>query len=58
MELTLKKDGMEAQYQESRIRMGADEVRQECSGCSVSVSGLGIVIEGDLTVHGVITEGG
>lgn len=56
MELALKKDGMEAQYQESRIQMGAEEVRQECSGCSISVSSLGVVIEGDLTVHGVVTS--
>ncbi len=58
MELALKKDGMEAQYQGSRIQVGAEEIRQECCGCSVSVGGFGIVIDGDLTVHGAITESG
>ncbi|RKI90428.1 hypothetical protein D7V94_13415 [Parablautia intestinalis] len=59
MELILKKDGMKAQYQGSLLQMGEDAVKQECAGCSISVSGDGVVIEGNLNVHGAVTsEGG
>lgn len=55
-ELTLKKDGLSAEYRGSRIKMEETVVNLECGGCSISLNESGIQIKGNLNVDGVVSS--
>lgn len=57
MIITIKKDEALLEYKENKIKVTEDEILAECKGKNIKVSESGVEIQGDLLVHGAITQG-
>lgn len=55
MTVMVKPDELAAEYEESRLRVGASSVELESGGNRIAVGDGGVVIDGNLTIHGDTT---
>lgn len=57
MVIAIKKDEASIEYKDSSMKLTEDELFFECKGKNIKIAESGIEMQGDLLVHGAITQG-